>query len=1177
MHLYFNRIKIMLNIYYKNFLSIGLCLVIFIITIAGANAQCVINSCTDAPVLTADPPVFDAATGTILLNNVTFGKFGCSEANFSSGASVYIYQLLPNGDRIASCTVTNSAPNNFVVNVPIQFGQVSVCDMEPFNFGTIPASPENGFEACDGGVYEIEIVMYVTEQSYNEQLTVYDQLQASQYIVHNMGTVAVNYTDEFPTNADPLTTANIKTYPNGETGTVQLACGETLKLEVEALSRLSNCSELNDITTGVPSELYNEFYYTIDGGAPVILQNPSTGAAGGQLTGIISGSSYCYAGLLGVRTIEFNELTGIVNGSTVVFTVNTTDFFTEQTVQDQITIIYAGGECTTQQQDVEGCTNTLACNYTPNATIENNSCLFTDCAGVCGGTANPSTQCTGANGLSGTYSGDCECIVDVGGCTDPTACNYDATAPNDDGSCTYPANTNVNCNGDCIVAIDCNGDCGKTAVAGSACDDGDATTFNDTYDENCNCAGSQIPGCTNATACNYNELATADNGTCLFADCAGVCGGSAILGSTCNDNDNTTSGDAYDENCICVGSPIVGCNEEGACNYNPNAVINDGSCKFESYYYNCNCDMPCPAGFNQDELCNCNSPCPPAPNAGEDAVITVCENDTSFNLFETLNGTPEAGGQWYFQNKGEPLEATTDFTFTPGSSQDGVYLYFHWQGDECSNSSATIVITTNTAFTKNEEASVCMGENYALPNGDIVTQAGTYQSILKTTENCDSIVNTTLTLIALDCTGDCGGTAIAGTACDDGDASTENDTYTADCTCAGTIVTPTCNSDAGFLMPDSTTAGFNTGRYVCFNDEIKLKTDFSVLGEDQKQYFIFHTDSINADGSFPIASIIQYGNSLVNQLGQVKIYATAINAIDDGFDQPDFNDTCISFSPSLAINLLDEISISVINDNCNTQFGEYTFTLEIIGGLPSTSAADNQYKVDSFVEGFFDGVTNFGEDLTLGPVTDSNTYSLRIDDDNGCSTVKDILYECTKLPVTIINFSGEIQENGDLLKWRAASEINNAYYTLQHATDGENFTTITTIEGAGNSSEVSEYEFFNRTVKAGQNYYKLLQTDFDSITTEVDIIQLIRSEVDINTLNIYPVPSVDVLYVEVENYYNNPVNIYNAAGQKINEKLYQVTANSNFVAINIKQLSGGVYFVNIVVDDVVNAAKFIKE
>ena len=51
----------------------------------------------------------------------------------------------------------------------------------------------------------------------------------------------------------------------------------------------------------------------------------------------------------------------------------------------------------------------------------------------------------------------------VPGCTDSSACNYDANANEDDGSCIY-AEENFDCDGNCTAGLDCNDECGGTAV-----------------------------------------------------------------------------------------------------------------------------------------------------------------------------------------------------------------------------------------------------------------------------------------------------------------------------------------------------------------------------------------------------------------------------------------------------------------------------------------------------------------------------------------------------------------------------------------------------------------------------------------------------------------------------------------------------------------------------------------
>ena len=55
---------------------------------------------------------------------------------------------------------------------------------------------------------------------------------------------------------------------------------------------------------------------------------------------------------------------------------------------------------------------------------------------------------------------------DIPGCIDITACNYDSEADVDDGSCTYPSQTYLNCEGTCINDEDGDGVCDENEIVG---------------------------------------------------------------------------------------------------------------------------------------------------------------------------------------------------------------------------------------------------------------------------------------------------------------------------------------------------------------------------------------------------------------------------------------------------------------------------------------------------------------------------------------------------------------------------------------------------------------------------------------------------------------------------------------------------------------------------------------
>ena len=82
-----------------------------------------------------------------------------------------------------------------------------------------------------------------------------------------------------------------------------------------------------------------------------------------------------------------------------------------------------------------------------------------------------------------------------------------------------------------------------------------------------------VDGCTDETACNYNEAATDDDGTCMYPpnsiyDCDGNC-----------NNDSDSDG-------VCDEDEIAGCIAPSACNYNPLAT-DPAACEYPEEGFDC--------------------------------------------------------------------------------------------------------------------------------------------------------------------------------------------------------------------------------------------------------------------------------------------------------------------------------------------------------------------------------------------------------------------------------------------------------------------------------------------------------------------------------------------------------------------------------------------------------------
>ena len=65
------------------------------------------------------------------------------------------------------------------------------------------------------------------------------------------------------------------------------------------------------------------------------------------------------------------------------------------------------------------------------------------------------------------------------------------------------------------------------------------------------------------------------------------------------------------------------------------------------------------------------------------------------------------------------------------------------------------------------------------------------------------------------------------------------------------------------------------------------------------------------------------------------------------------------------------------------------------------------------------------------------------------------------------------------MSWRTASETQNAYFLVQHSTNGRTFQDLAQIPGKGNYQQENNYEYVHENPSSGTNYYRLKQVDFD--------------------------------------------------------------------------------------------------
>lgn len=184
------------------------------------------------------------------------------------------------------------------------------------------------------------------------------------------------------------------------------------------------------------------------------------------------------------------------------------------------------------------------------------------------------------------------------------------------------------------------------------------------------------------------------------------------------------------------------------------------------------------------------------------------------------------------------------------------------------------------------------------------------------------------------------------------------------------------------------------------------------------------------------------------------------------------------------------------------------------------------------------------------------------------------------LPVELVSFIGTAKDNQVELSWATESELNNDYFEVLRSLDGEDFEAIGRVEGSGNSSELSDYSFVDKSPAQGANFYKLRQVDFDGTEETHYVIKVDNDFVRANvTMTIYPNPAtsdnLNFTILSGDNHTPMSIEIVNLLG----EVLYRTTIDPGFTfdgeIATDEGMKSGLYFVILRQGDLVIKEKLI--
>ncbi len=184
------------------------------------------------------------------------------------------------------------------------------------------------------------------------------------------------------------------------------------------------------------------------------------------------------------------------------------------------------------------------------------------------------------------------------------------------------------------------------------------------------------------------------------------------------------------------------------------------------------------------------------------------------------------------------------------------------------------------------------------------------------------------------------------------------------------------------------------------------------------------------------------------------------------------------------------------------------------------------------------------------------------------------------LPLTLLEFSGKLQNNNALLNWKTENELNTLEFIVERSIDGNQYKAVGTI-AAANRPGVHGYDFTDPAITmtgAKIINYRLQQKDMDGQFVYSKIVTL--SLANENTfVRLYPNPVNKELKLSISSPKrdNIQLKIIDASGKTIHHQTRHLATGSNSFTMDVSKIPGGVYYLIIQGNAVNKWMQFVKE
>ncbi len=189
------------------------------------------------------------------------------------------------------------------------------------------------------------------------------------------------------------------------------------------------------------------------------------------------------------------------------------------------------------------------------------------------------------------------------------------------------------------------------------------------------------------------------------------------------------------------------------------------------------------------------------------------------------------------------------------------------------------------------------------------------------------------------------------------------------------------------------------------------------------------------------------------------------------------------------------------------------------------------------------------------------------------------------LPVVLSSFGiSPAKTNGALIAWSTATEQNTDHFEIMRSTDDKNFTKISSVSAAGNSSSIHNYSFTDDAVPSYAHfvYYYLSVVDKDGkkSSSNIKMFDNINSKPKlIVSLSPNPIsrPGHLMLQFNAEKEGSMHVQLFNSSGKLVKEDNMSAVVGLNNGHFHVGDVPAGVYTIIFSMDNLKESYRVVVQ